>query len=89
MCNEVPRGRTHDIRNGTGGGGKHRHGSCRGGPAQLAVRWTQATAAGLANFADIGLVRGTNGVLHVIWTNGKTGSFAAYDARGLPWWPAP
>jgi hypothetical protein len=36
--------------------------------------WSQATFGDLQIFADIGLVRGPNGVLHVIWTDGKNGT---------------
>jgi hypothetical protein len=50
----------------------------RGSPAK-AGHWTQVTAAGQENFADIGLVRGTNGVLHVVWTGGTTGKTDIYD----------
>jgi hypothetical protein len=41
--------------------------------------WTQVTAAGMLDFADIGLARGTDGVLHVVWTTGSTGKFAIMD----------
>jgi hypothetical protein len=37
------------------------------------------TAGGMENFADVGLARGPNGVLHVIWTGGKTGSMTVWD----------
>lgn len=42
-------------------------------------QWTQATMGNLVNFADIGLVRGSNGVLHVIWTDGQLGTMVVYD----------
>src|SRR5215469_7431349 len=41
--------------------------------------WTQATLGNFVNFADIGLVRAPNGVLHVLWTDGKTGATVVYD----------
>ena len=37
-----------------------------GGPG----RWSQVTAAGTSIIADVGLVRGADGILHVIWTQG-------------------
>jgi hypothetical protein len=36
-------------------------------------QWRQVRANGLENFADIGLVRGLDGVLHVLWKSGSTG----------------
>src|SRR5262249_24246652 len=39
--------------------------------APIPGHWRQVTAAGLENFADIGLVRGRDGVLHVLWTSGS------------------
>jgi hypothetical protein len=36
------------------------------------------------NFADVGLVRAPNGVLHVLWTDGKTGTMVVYDTPILP-----
>lgn len=41
--------------------------------------WTQATLGDLENIADVGLVRGANGVLHVIWTDGKDGAMLVRD----------
>ncbi len=41
--------------------------------------WTQATLPGQENFSDVGLARGPNGVLHVIWTSGKTGNMTVWD----------
>ena len=35
--------------------------------------WTQVTLGDFENFADIGLVRGLNGTLHVMWTDGMPG----------------
>ena len=42
-------------------------------------QWRQVTANGLENFADIGLVRGLDGVLHVLWTSGSTGQYRISD----------
>jgi hypothetical protein len=53
-------------------------------PRAESVRWTKVTADGQADFADIGLVRGTNGVLHVIWTGGSTGKTVIYDTPIAP-----
>ena len=39
-----------------------------GGPG----RWSQVTAAGTLSIADVGLVRGADGILHVIWAQGNT-----------------
>lgn len=41
--------------------------------------WTQVTFGDLVNFADIGLVRGPNGALHVLWTDGKHGAMVVRD----------
>ncbi len=56
-------------------------GTAASGPARPAKsgHWTQATAAGQQDFADIGLVRGTNGVLHVIWTSSTIDTASIYD----------
>src|SRR5262245_15178439 len=35
--------------------------------------WTPVTLGDLENFADVGLVRGLNGTLHVMWTDGMPG----------------
>jgi hypothetical protein len=59
-------------------------GAARPSSPSATVHWTRATAAGQQNIADIGLVRGTNGTLHVLWTNGKTGSVDAYDTPIAP-----
>jgi hypothetical protein len=32
--------------------------------------WVQVTANGMQNISDVGLARGTDGVLHVLWTGG-------------------
>lgn len=45
--------------------------------------WTQATLGNFINFADIGLVRGPNGVLHVLWTDGQHGAMVVYDTQIL------
>ncbi len=37
-------------------------------------QWERVTATGLGNTADIGLARGSDGVLHVIWTSAKSTS---------------
>lgn len=42
-------------------------------------QWTQATLGDFQNSADIGLVRAPNGVLHVIWTDGKDGAMVVRD----------
>jgi hypothetical protein len=39
-----------------------------GGPG----RWSQVTASGTLITADVGLARGTDGVLHVVWAQGST-----------------
>ena len=39
-----------------------------GGPG----RWSQVTAAGTSIIDDVGLVRGADGILHVIWAQGTT-----------------
>jgi hypothetical protein len=51
------------------------------GPAKAprAGHWTQVTFADLENFTDIGLVRGPNGVLHVLWTDGNNGAMVVRD----------
>jgi hypothetical protein len=41
--------------------------------------WSRVTATGLSNSSDIGLVRGHDGVLHVLWTTGSTGTFRVMD----------
>jgi hypothetical protein len=41
--------------------------------------WTQATFGDLDINADIGLVRGPNGVLHVLWTHGNDGAVVVRD----------
>jgi hypothetical protein len=66
------------------GAGTAAAGAARHSVPSAAATWAQATAAGLPDDADIGLVRGTNGVLHVIWTNGAMGSVAAYDTPVQP-----
>lgn len=45
--------------------------------------WTQATFGDLSNSAYIGLVRGPNGVLHVIWTDGQVGTMVVRDTKIL------
>src|ERR1700722_2621046 len=49
-------------------------------------QWTEATSK-LTNIADVGLARGKDGVLHVLWTSGNTGSYRISDtpvsARGV------
>lgn len=37
-------------------------------------QWERVTATGLGNTADIGLVRGADGVLHVVWTSANSTS---------------
>jgi hypothetical protein len=63
------------IAAGTGTGAAAAGGGLQAGPGH----WTRATGAGQPDFADIGLVRGTNGVLHVVWTGGSTGNTTIYD----------
>jgi len=42
--------------------------------------WRRVTATGLGNIAEIGLVRGADGVLHVLWTSGSTpGTYSVLD----------
>jgi hypothetical protein len=50
-------------------------------PAATALklgRWTQVTGK-LSNINDVGLARGKDGVLHVLWTSGGTGHFQVAD----------
>jgi hypothetical protein len=54
------------------------------GPAPAPGHWRQVTAAGLENFADIGLARGRDGVLHVLWTSGNTGTYRVADTPIAP-----
>ena len=51
------------------------------GPSQAPRpgHWTQTTFGDFENIADIGLVRGPNGVLHVIWTDGKDRAMVVRD----------
>jgi len=53
-------------------------------PAPVPGHWRQVTATGLDNFADIGLARGKDGVLHVLWTSGNTGSYRITDTPIAP-----
>lgn len=50
------------------------------GPARVprSGQWTQVTGQ-LTNIDDIGLARGKDGVLHVLWTSGSTGTFRVWD----------
>lgn len=58
-------------------------------PAQVALaspakaprpgQWTLVTGK-LTNINDVGLARGKDGVLHVLWTSGGTGTFRIQDA---------
>lgn len=41
-------------------------------------QWTKVTG-NLSNIDDVGLARGTDGVLHVLWTSGGTGTFRVSD----------
>ena len=41
-------------------------------------QWTQVTGK-LSNINDVGLARGKDGVLHVLWTSGGTGHFQVAD----------
>ncbi|HET9894457.1 MAG TPA: hypothetical protein VFQ44_05940 [Streptosporangiaceae bacterium] len=46
--------------------------------------WTQVTTAGQENFADVGLARGANGVLHVLWTSGQIGNMSVWETPVQP-----
>lgn len=47
--------------------------------------WTKVTPLGdLDISADIGLVRGSNGVLHVIWTDGQSGTIGTVVVHDTP-----
>jgi len=52
-----------------------------GGPAgALALgQWTRVTSNDLVNSTDIGLARGRDGVLHVLWTTGSIGKVQVFD----------
>jgi hypothetical protein len=54
-----------------------------GGPAapRASSHWTRVTSNGLGNSTDIGLARGSDGVLHVIWTAGMFGSMRVLDTQ--------
>jgi hypothetical protein len=54
----------------------------RAAPDLTRPRWHQVTTAGLENFTDIGLARGADGVLHVLWTSGDTAGH--YDVSDTP-----
>lgn len=41
-------------------------------PATAAAHWSRVTSAGLSTSADIGLARGSDGTLHVLWVKGAT-----------------
>jgi len=43
--------------------------------------WIRVTATGLGNTADIGLARGRDGVLHVLWTAGSSGKVRVLDTQ--------
>ena len=42
-------------------------------------QWTQVTSAGQENITDIGLARGPNGVLHVVWPSGRNPNMSIMD----------
>ncbi len=48
------------------------------GRAARPGQWSEVTSK-LTNIADIGLARGRDGVLHVLWTSGNTGSYRVSD----------
>jgi hypothetical protein len=43
--------------------------------------WARVTATGLSNSDDIGLARGRDGVLHVLWTLGSPGKVRVLDTQ--------
>ena len=45
------------------------------------LHWARVTATGLANSTDIGLARGRDGVLHVLWTAGSSGKVRVLDTQ--------
>ncbi len=53
-------------------------GASASGRALKLGQWTQVTGK-LSNINDVGLVRGKDGVLHVLWTSGGTGHFQVSD----------
>ena len=48
-------------------------------PAAAAVTWSRVTPAGTNIIDDIGLARGTDGVLHVLWTTDAASNQAVMD----------
>ncbi len=46
-------------------------------------QWTQVTGK-LTNIDDVGLARGSDGVLHVLWTSGGTGTFRVQETPISP-----
>ena len=54
---------------GASTGGRDRGPGASFGPGH----WSPVTAAGPSIISDVGLVRGADGVLHVLWTTGATG----------------
>ena len=50
-----------------------------GTPAAAAATWSRVTPAGTNTIDDIGLARGSDGVLHVLWTTDGTSNQAVMD----------
>ena len=61
------------------GAGVASAGGTRPARAPSPGHWTRVTSAGLENFTSIGLVRGPNGVLHVIWTQPSGPPYTVWD----------
>jgi hypothetical protein len=53
-----------------GGAAAHSVSASPGSATRGPGRWSQVTASGTPTTADVGLVRGADGVLHVIWAPG-------------------
>jgi hypothetical protein len=52
------------------------------GPASpLVGHWSRVTATGLGNNTEIGLARGRDGVLHVLWTSQVSGKYRVSDTQ--------
>jgi hypothetical protein len=47
--------------------------------SSASAHWSRVTPGGTSNLADIGLARGSDGVLHVVWTTGSSGSQRIMD----------
>ncbi len=53
-------------------------------PSGSPAKWTRVTADNFTDIADVGLARGKDGVLHIIWTDGAMGKFHAWDTAVRP-----